>query len=156
MAVSYPQSLVYNVLGMGAHLGAGGSEHPRLGREEENMSEMVTLQLPDNVLHSAREVATRTHRRVEDVLVEWIDQAAANMPIAFLSDADILGLCDRQMTEADQQELSLLLARHREGQLDETACHRLDDLMTIYRRGLVRKAQAWKEAVARGLKAPLS
>ena len=120
------------------------------------MSEMVTLQLPDNVLQSAREVATRTHRRVEDVLVEWIDQAAANMPIESLSDADILGLCDLQMTEADQQELSLLLARNREDQLNETECHRLDDLMTIYRRGLVRKVQAWKEAVARGLKAPIS
>jgi hypothetical protein len=68
MAVSSPQSLVYHVLDMGAHLGAGGSEHTRLGIEEENMSERVTLQLPDNVLHSAREVATRTHRRVEDVL----------------------------------------------------------------------------------------
>lgn len=120
------------------------------------MSEMVTLELPDNVLHSAREVATRTHRRVEEVLVEWIDKAAAHMPVESLSDADILGLCDLQMTDAEQEELRLLLARNREAQLDETACHRLDDLMTIYRRGLVRKAQAWKEAVARGLKAPLS
>jgi hypothetical protein len=117
---------------------------------------MVTLQLPDNVLHSAREVARRTHRRVEDVLVEWIDKAAANMSVESLSDADILGLCDLQMTDADQEELRLLLARNREAQLDETARHRLDDLMTIYRLGLVRKAQAWKEAVARGLKASLS
>ena len=66
------------------------------------MSEMVTLELPDNVLHRAQEVAPRTHRRVEDVLVEWIDQAAAHMPVESLSDADILGLCDLQMADADQ------------------------------------------------------
>jgi hypothetical protein len=120
------------------------------------MSEMVTLQLPDNVLHSAQEVARRTHRRVEDVLVEWIDQAAANTPVESLSDADILVLCDLQMTDADQEELHFLLARNRDDQLDETQCRRLDNLMAIYRRGLVRKARAWKEAVTRGLKPPLS
>jgi hypothetical protein len=94
-----------------------------------------------------------THRRIEDVLVEWIDKVAANMPVEDLSDADILSLCDLQMTDAEQEELSLLLARNREAKLDETEYHRLDDLLTIDRRGLLRKAQAWKEAVARGLKA---
>ena len=31
---------------------------------------------------------------------------------------------------------------------------RLDDLMADYRRGLVLKARAWKEAVTRGLRTP--
>ena len=34
------------------------------------MSEIVTLELPDHVVRSARAVAERTHRRVEEVLVD--------------------------------------------------------------------------------------
>jgi hypothetical protein len=65
-------------------------------------------------------------------------------------------LCDGQLTGQDQEELSFLLARNREGQLDDTGCTRLDALMQLYRRGLVRKAQAWRVAVARGLRAVLT
>jgi hypothetical protein len=31
---------------------------------------------------------------------------------------------------------------------------RLDDLMALYRRGLVLKARAWEETVTRGLRIP--
>ena len=117
------------------------------------MSEIVTLKLPEHVVRSARAVAERTPRRVEEVLVDWIDQAAAEVPVDCLSDDEILGLCDGQLTDQDQEELSCLLARNREGQLDDTDRTRLDALMQAYRRGLVRKAQAWKIAVARGLRA---
>ncbi|ETX04335.1 hypothetical protein [Candidatus Entotheonella palauensis] len=120
------------------------------------MSEIVSLELPGESLRSAQEVASRTHRRVEDVLVEWIDKAAAEVPVESLSDESILSLCDMQMTDADQETLSRLLSRNRENRLSELERRQLGDLMTVYRRGLVRKAQAWKEAVARGLKASLS
>jgi hypothetical protein len=120
------------------------------------MSEIVTLELPEHVVRSARAVAERTHRRVEEVLKDWIDQAAAEVPVDCLSDEEILSLCDRQLTDQDQEELSGLLARNREGQLDNTDHARLDALMQVYRRGLVRKAQAWKVAVARGLRSALS
>ena len=120
------------------------------------MSEYVTLQLPDNVARSVREVAARTHRRVEDVLVDWLDKAVAELPIESLSDEEILALCDMQMNEEQQAELSLLLERNREGELSNQGRNRLDELMQLYRRGLVRKAQAWKIAVARGLKSPLN
>jgi hypothetical protein len=65
-------------------------------------------------------------------------------------------LCDGQLTDQDQEELSSLLARNREGQLDDTDRIRLDALMQMYRRGLVRKAQAWRVSVARGLRAVLT
>jgi hypothetical protein len=120
------------------------------------MSEIVTLELPERVVRSARAVAERTHRRVEEVLVDWIDQAAAEVPVESLTDAEILGLCDTQLADQDQKELSRLLARNREGQLNDIDRARLDALMQMYRRGLVRKAQAWKVAVARGLKAMLT
>ena len=57
---------------------------------------------------------------------------------------------------ASQSELSDLLARLREGERGESERARLDELMLVYRRGLVLKARAIKEAVRRGLKPPLA
>ena len=61
----------------------------------------------------------------------------------------------QEMDEDQQRELSHLLAGNRESLLDAESQARLDELMQIYRRGLVRKAQALKVAVQRGLRPPL-
>jgi hypothetical protein len=61
-----------------------------------------------------------------------------------------------QMDVGQQEELGDLLARHREGLLSGAERARLDELMQTYRRGLVRKAQALKVAVERGLRPPLN
>ena len=54
--------------------------------------------------------------------------------------------------ETQQQEVfSDLLARQQEGQLNDIENRQLDELMQVYRRGLVRKAKALKVAVERGL-----
>jgi hypothetical protein len=54
--------------------------------------------------------------------------------------------------ETQQQEIfSDLLARQQEGQLNDVENSQLDELMQVYRRGLVRKAKALKVAVERGL-----
>ena len=61
-----------------------------------------------------------------------------------------------QMADEDQNELGHRLARNREGQLYNTDRPKLEALMQMYRRGLVRKAQAWKVAVAHGLRTALT
>ncbi|MGH2352410.1 MAG: hypothetical protein ACRDI2_16665 [Chloroflexota bacterium] len=48
------------------------------------MTETVTLELPDEVAHRARAAAHRTGRRLEDVLTEWLDRAAAAEDSALL------------------------------------------------------------------------
>lgn len=118
------------------------------------MSERVILELPERVAREAREVAARTHRQVEDILVEWIEAAVAEPPVEFLPDDEVLALRDMQMDSDQQEALSDLLARNREGVLNEEEHSQLDELMQIYRRGLVRKAQALKVAVERGLRPP--
>lgn len=40
------------------------------------MGETVTLNLPQDAATRAREIATQSQRRVEDVLIEWIDREA--------------------------------------------------------------------------------
>jgi hypothetical protein len=120
------------------------------------MSETVTLEVPDNLAERARAVAAQTHRPLEEVLIAWLARVAAEVPVEELPDADVLELRDTQMSEAEQAELSALLARQREGTLSDDERGQLDALMRSYRRGMVRKAWALKVAVDRGLQPPLS
>ncbi|HEV3080597.1 MAG TPA: hypothetical protein VGY66_12495 [Gemmataceae bacterium] len=120
------------------------------------MSEVVTLELPDDLVKRARAVAARTNRPFNEVLVEWIDRAGAEPSIELLSDEQVLAVCDSELEPAQQEQLSELLAKNREGQVSKAERQQLDELMSTYRRGLLRKAQALRVAVARGLKPRLS
>ena len=120
------------------------------------MNETITLEVPERITRSARSIATRTHRRLEDVLLAWMDHAVEELAIEDLPDEQVLRLCDQQLDTRQQTELSNLLDEQREGKLGQPAQVRLDRLMQLYRHGLVRKAQAWQVAVARGLRGPLN
>jgi len=124
--------------------------------EIKAMTMTVTLELPEPLAYSASQIARRTQRRLEDVLVEWIDQAAADIPVELLSDAQVLALSEEQLASDLQAELSELLALNREGELTTSQRSRFDSLMQLYRQQLVRKAQAVKEAVNRRLRPSLS
>ncbi len=120
------------------------------------MSQMIQLNLSDDILHRAREVAARTNRNLEDVLIDWIHHAAEELPVESLPDDQVLALADLHMDSRDQRELTRLLVLNRESQIDDRQRVRLDALMQVYRHGMTRKAQALKVAVERGLKPPLS
>jgi hypothetical protein len=120
------------------------------------MSETVMLELSAELASRARAVAAVTNRRLEDVVADWVGRGAAEPAVESSSDAELLAICDALLPSADQDELGDLLARNRESLLDAGERRRLDELMGSYRQGLVLKAKAWREAVARGLKPPLS
>ena len=120
------------------------------------MGEFVTLELPKQLASQARQVAAQTHRHFEEILVEWLDRGAVEPPIESLSDEEVIALADMQMPSQQQEELFNLLDGNREGLLSKDEKASLEELMQIYRYGLVRKGQAIKEAVARGLRPPLS
>jgi hypothetical protein len=120
-----------------------------------NMAEIVRLELSDTLAQQAKQIAALTDRRLEDVLVEWIDRAVTELPIESLPDEQILTLCDLQMEPRQQELLSDLLGRNQEGHLNPAETAQLDQLMTIYRRGLVQKARALKVAVERSLRSHL-
>jgi hypothetical protein len=119
------------------------------------MGFQLTVEIPDDLARRAKALAAVSNRRLEDAVVEWIDRAVAEPDLADLPDAKVLELCDATLDDARQRELSDLLGRWREGELAETEERRLDELMAVYRRGLVLKARAAHEAVARGLRARL-
>jgi predicted transcriptional regulator len=118
------------------------------------MSERVTIELPDDLSRRARKLAAAGNRRLEDALIDGIDRAVAEPAVEALPDDELLRLCDATLEAGDQAELSDRLADAREGNLDDAGRVRLDELMAEYRRGLVLKARAWKEAVSRGLRTP--
>jgi hypothetical protein len=119
------------------------------------MAELITLALPDLLVQQVRDLARLTDRRLEDLLVEWLDRASRDFALDALSDRQVLELCDLQMPVEQQERLSELLAGSREGELSPIEREELDELMQVYRRGLVRKAQALKLAVTRGLRPAL-
>ncbi len=119
------------------------------------MSVTVTLHIPESTARQAQVIAANTKRRVEDVLAEWLDRAANEVPVDQLPDDDVRQLAMLQMTDAQQHELNDLLDRQRENAISMAQRSRLDALMQLYRNGLVRKAEAMKVAVDRGLMQPL-
>jgi len=113
------------------------------------MSESMTLDVPADLARRARSLAAATNRRVEDVVVEWLGQVVAESRVESLSNAEVLELSRTQLNDDEQAALSDLLGRQAE--LAESERTRLDELLAIYRRGLVLKSRATKEAVLRGL-----
>ena len=120
------------------------------------MSETVTLEVPDELARRVHALATSTHRRFEDVVLDWLRRAVEEPPVEALPDGELLALCDANLDPVDQEALSLLLAKHREGLLAAPEKASLDALMGTYRRGLVLKARALNVAVSRGLRPPLT
>jgi hypothetical protein len=119
------------------------------------MSEQITLQVSDRVVNQATQIAARTQRRVEEVLESWLEWASTEMPVEALSDKEVLALTDLQLTDEQQTVLSDLLAKNQDGTLDAEGRRQLDALMRVYEHGLLRKAQALRAAVQRGLRNPL-
>ncbi|MBE8997908.1 hypothetical protein IQ274_06680 [Nostoc sp. LEGE 12447] len=84
--------------------------------------------------------------------MDEIDCAITELAIESLPDEKVLALCDMQMETQQQEVFSNLQARYREGQLNDAEVSQLDELMQVYRCGLVSKARALKVAVERRLK----
>ena len=119
------------------------------------MSEQITLQVSDRVVNQATHVATQTQQRVEEVLASWLERAVTEMPVEALSNEEVLALTEIQLTAEQQLAFSSLLAQNQDGTLDDPGRRQLDELMRIYEHGLLRKAQALRVAVQRGLREPL-
>jgi len=120
------------------------------------MAEKVTIELPEDIADQVRTVAARTQRSFGEVLVDWIRRAGSEPVLELLADDEVLAVCDREPDSAEQEELSELLQQNQEGALVGRERERLDELMRHYRTGLVRRAQAIKVAVSRGLRPRLS
>jgi hypothetical protein len=127
------------------------------------VSTQVTVTLPDDIYQRAEHLARLTGRNVAEVLADTIDlslqplglQHSDERPLADCSDAEMLALAEAQMDPAQDRRLSELLARQQAGLLAEEERATLRGLLQVYQDGLLRKAQALRLAVQRGLLPPL-
>lgn len=119
------------------------------------MHELIAIPVSERVVRQARHTAIQSQKQIEEILADWLERTIVEMPVETLSDEEILQLCDLQLTAQQQNALSDLLAKNSEGALQTRERFDLDELMRVYEQGLLRKAQALKEAVQRGLREPL-
>ena len=121
------------------------------------MSAEVTLTLPDGLFERAQLWANQTDRPVADFLMETIEASLlplgqAPSPIAEWTNGEVLSAVDSHLSPDDDQRLSDMLARRREGSLSGPEATELHRLMFVYQEGLLRKAMGLREAVRRGLR----
>lgn len=119
------------------------------------MSQQITLEVSEQVVRQATQVAEQTERSVEEVLASWLESAVTELPVDELPDEEILALTELQLTYEQQASLDNLLMQNQEGLLTVEEQKQLDELMRLYEHGLLRKSQALRIAVQRELIAPL-
>lgn len=125
------------------------------------MSTQLTLELPENLLARAKSIANRAGQSVNDLLAESIELslkpwgATQEADIHEAGDDDVLKACAFELSSEDDQRLSQLLQRQQAEALSVSEQSELASLMQVYQEGLVRKAEALREAVRRGLRQPV-
>ncbi len=130
------------------------------------MTTRITLDVPDEVYRRAQDLALVAGREIGEVLSQALSLSLAPVALApepadltsmgQLSDEQVLALCELQLPTGQDQRLSELLDRQHAGLISEVERPELTTLMQTYQLRLLRKAQALREAVQRGLLPPLS
>jgi len=122
----------------------------------------VTLTFPDQFIQRAQQWAARARCDVTEIIARAAtlslpsleEEPTADSYFSALTDAQVLALTHQQMDPAQDARLSILLERQQAALLNQTECAELDELMSNYEIGLLRKAEALAEAVRRRLREP--
>ncbi len=120
------------------------------------MEQEITLTVSDNVWLYAKAVATQKKQRIEEVLSDWLEKVSSEIDFEKFSDAEILALAELKMPTNQQKILHNLLEKNGEGELTNLEKKELDEMMELYETATLRKSQALRIAVERGLIAPLA
>ncbi|MEL6556231.1 MAG: hypothetical protein AAFQ63_22655 [Cyanobacteria bacterium J06621_11] len=126
-------------------------------------SVQVTISLPEDVYQRAERFSRLINRDLASVLADTVgsslpplsDQVEALPAITELSDQAVLTLASSTLSTQQDQRLSELLEKQREGELVGDDPHELEALMQVYNEGWLRKTAGVVEAVKRGLMSPL-
>ena len=117
----------------------------------------VTISLPDKVFANVANVASKTHRRIDEVIVEKIEREFSldveelETQIAVCSDKEIVELSNLQMPKRQDKRLSSLLHKQVEKKLTKPEQKELWKLMELNRLTTLKKAFALGEISRRDL-----
>ena len=117
----------------------------------------VTINLPDKIFANVSSVASKSHRRIDEVIVEKIEREFAvdaedlANQIAFCSDKEILELTELQIPPKQDHRLSNLLQKQGAQDLTANEQKELWNLMELNRLTTLKKAFALREISRRDL-----
>ena len=117
----------------------------------------ITISLPDKVFANVANLASRMHRRVDEIIAEKVecefslDIQELEKQIAVCADAEVLKLSNLQMPEKQDKRLSFLLQKQGEVDLTKAEQKELWKLMELNRLTTLKKAFALREVSRRGL-----
>lgn len=115
----------------------------------------VTISLPDKIFANVANLASKTHRRIDEVIVEKIEREFSldaedlEKQIAVCSDKEVVELSNVQMPAKQDKQLSFLLQQQGEAILTERQRKELWNLMEINRLTTLKKAFAIREVSRR-------
>lgn len=123
----------------------------------------VTISLPEEVYQRAQRFSRLINRDLASVLADTVgsslpplsNQVETLPAISELSDLAILDLAESMLSTQQDQRLSELLEKQREGELVGNDSQELEALMQVYNEGWLRKTAGLVEAVQRGLMSPI-
>ena len=117
----------------------------------------ITISLPDKIFANVANLASKTQRRIDEIIVEKIerdfsvDVADLEKQIAYCSDGEIISFSNLQMPEKQDKRLSFLLQKQGEQDLTAVQQTELWKLMELSRLATLKKAFALREISRRGL-----
>lgn len=117
----------------------------------------VTISLPDIVFSNVANLASKTRRRVDQVIVEKIEREFSldveelEKQIAVCSDKEVVEFSNLQILEKQDKRLSFLLQKQGAAILTEIEQKELWKLMELNRLTTLKKAFAIREVSRRGL-----
>jgi len=128
------------------------------------MYRRITLDVADDAFAQANQAVLQAGFKMEEYLNIVLQAIASSQPshedaveriFHLLPDAMVLKLAKAKMAEKDSKQLSRLLEKQGEGELDDKKHAQLAELADQYERETLRKAYAMAEAVRRGLMPPI-
>ena len=117
----------------------------------------VTISLPEKTFANLSSVASKSHRRVDEVIAEKIerdfsiDAEKLEKQIAVCSDREVLELAQITMPAKQDARLSSLLNKQNEGNLNADEQNEMWQLMETSRLTTLKKVCALCEVSRRGL-----
>lgn len=131
------------------------------------ITQTITLKLPEPLYRSARQVAEATEQPLETLLTDGIArmlpplddvspaEAAELAKLASLDDTSLWQEARATMNPAEQAMMHELLDRQGASELTPADHARLQDLLEVYGRLMVRKAHAYLLLARRGYRVPM-
>jgi hypothetical protein len=123
----------------------------------------ITLILPSDLYQRATNIADLTGWTVEDAVLVMLEVSLPaliplvdlNKPVESLTNDDLLGLTNLQMSSEYDSRHSLLLYQQQSGTMSPIERRELQTLQRVYEIGMIFKSHALAEAVKRGLRPSL-